>query len=152
MDGDKNVKKDPANETGEDTLEMVKEKLIANWKIILGVLVVAIILLNTFLGMVDTRVSRAVAPAATEAGAIRAELAALGIRLTEVENYTVVTVDHDAIRADIASIREAGEAFSSKLLTTIEAEERKLALLVENVANQKAHIEALRNLLGSPAQ
>jgi len=150
MDGDKNMKKDQKDSTNEAVfLEEVKAKVIAHWKVILVVFVVAIVLLNTLLGRVDSRVSRAVT---AEISALRAELTNMGARLSEMETDAVATVDHDAIRADVVAIREAGEAFSSKLLTAIEAEERKLALLEENLANQRAHIEMLRSLMERPAQ
>jgi len=153
MDGDKNVNKDTKDtkdSAGEVVfLEEVKAKLIAHWKVILVVFVVAIVLLNTLWGMVDGRVSRAVI---SETNALRTELASLGSRLSEMETEAVASVDHDAIRADIAAIREAGETFNNKLLTAIEAEEKKFALLEENLARQRAHIETLRGLLERPAQ
>jgi len=197
MNDDKNAKKGLVDEV---TLDMIKRKLITHWKIILGGLLVAIVLLNTFQGMVDSRVYRARRAVTaevealrteigtlgaeirslstelasfdtrlseaemgvgleteigalrtekgvlgTDIGTLRTEFAGFGARLSELEKG--VTVDHDALKEDIAAIRKAGEAFEKKLSAVIKAEEEKLALLEKDVVNQRTHVDALRRLL-----
>jgi len=150
-DKNKNAKQEPVEETA---LEKIKCKLIDNWKIILVALVVIIALMNTLCGMVSNRVTQAVT---TEIGALRAEFAGLGTRLSELdarlsEAEKGVTVDHDALKEDVAAIRKAGEAFEKRLNAAIKAEEEKLALLEKNAANQKAYVDALKNLLEKTTQ
>ena len=135
-DKNKNTKKDSV-ETASDT---AKCKFNAHWKIIAGVIVLAIILLNTFWNMMESKISETMA----KNESFKSELAALGARLSEAEKGTI---DLDAVKADVASIKKAGEDFEKKLLAVINAEELKLAGLEKEAANQKAYIEELKNLL-----
>ena len=154
-DKDKNAKKGSVEKTAvEATMETVKCSLAANWKVIVGILVLVIIVLNTFWNMTETKISETVAQAigsisvAEEIESFKAELksdlAKLDARVSETEKGTI---DLDAVKADIASIKEAGEEFDKKLNAVIKAEEGKLALLEKDVVNQKAYIDELKGLL-----
>ena len=136
-DKDKNAKKGSVETTGDTA----KYKHGAHWKIIAGIIVLAIILLNTFWNMMESRIAETMA----KDESFKSELAAFEARLSEAEKGT--TIDLDAVKADVASIKKAGDDFEKKLLAVIKAEEGKLALLEKELANQKTYVEELKNLL-----
>ncbi|MCL2009046.1 MAG: hypothetical protein FWG71_00680 [Synergistaceae bacterium] len=137
--------KDPAETTEATEGGGCGCKLRANWKIIAGVLVVVIILLNTFWNMMETKISYSVTSVTNEVGAVKTELVNFDARLSEAEKGA--TLDTEAVKADIAAIKRAGENFEKRLNAVITAEEGKLALLEKDVANQKAYIDELKSLL-----
>ena len=168
MDGkDKNAKKDSVEETALEAakckLETVKCKLAANWKVIAGILVVVIILLNTFWNMTESKISSTVTQAmgsitvAEEMEsfktALKTELesnfANLDARLSELEKRSI---DVEMVKEDIAAIRKAGEDFEKKLLAIIKAEELKLAGLEKDAETQKTYIDELKTLLEGAAK
>ena len=138
---DNNAEKDSGEKTAAETAtETMKCKLAGNWKVIAGILVVVIILLNTFWNMTESKINETLE---REIGPLKSDLAAFSARLSEAEK----AVDFDAINADISAIRQAGENFEKKLLAVIKAEELKLTELENNAANQKAYIDELKGLL-----
>jgi len=163
-DRDKSAKKGSVEKTQvEAAMESVKCGFAANWKIIAGILVVIIIVLNTFWNMTETKISETVAQAigsitvaeevAKEMESLKTEfksdIAKLDARLSEAEKGTI---DLDAVKADIVAIKKAGEDFEKKLNAVIKAEEGKLALLEQDAANQKAYIDELKSLLEEAAK
>ena len=115
-------------------------KRLSRGKVILGIAVLVIILLNTFWNMMENKIAETMAKDAS----FKSELAALDARLSEAESGTIAL---DAVKADVASIKKAGEDFEKKLLAVIKAEELKLAMLEKDIANQKAYLEELKSLL-----
>ena len=141
---DKNAKKGTVEKTtaGAAT-EAAKCKFSANWKIILGVLVVVIILLNTFWNMMETKISETVTK---EIGSLKSELAKIDARISEAEKGTI---DFDAVKKDVESIKKAGEDFEKKLASLIDAEKEKLARLEKDLENQKTYLDELKSLGGA---
>ena len=150
MDGKgTNVKNDSVEKT-----ETGQAKCGANWKKIAGILVVVIILLNTLWNMTESKITETVAkdlkslPASEEIESFKTEfksdLANLDARVTETAKGTI---DLDAVKKDIESIKKAGEEFEKKLLAVIKAEELKLIGLEKSIADQKAYIDQLKSLL-----
>ena len=148
-DKDKNAKKDSVG-TSADT---EKCKCGHRWKVIAGIIVLAIILLNTFWNMMESKIAETAAKMETSTVSeeieslkteLKSDLAKLDSRISEAEKGTTGL---DAIKADIVSIKKAGEDFEKKLLAVIKAEELKLTGLEKDVAAQKAYIEELKTLL-----
>ena len=133
-------KKNPA-----EIMEVLKCKIIDNWKVIVAVLIVLIIFMNTSRGMVNSRIDRVVA---AEVEILRSEFADFNALLSEVETGGNVAIDEDTLRAYIETIRETLGVFENKLRAIVEIEEGQLTLLEQSAAIQRANIEALRNLLG----
>lgn len=74
---------------------------------------------------------------------VKAQVDTLSNRVTQTEKSTL---DFDAVKADIQAIHKAGELFELKLNALIKAEEARLAILTQELENQKAYIEELKNL------
>ncbi|MDR1649947.1 MAG: hypothetical protein LBR71_06760 [Synergistaceae bacterium] len=108
---------------------------------IIGIIVLVIILLNTFWNMTENKIS-------IELQAVRADLAELNSRLAEVEKGTP---DSEALKSDADAIRKAGADFESKLNAVIKAEEEKLEILTQSAESQKAYLEGLKNRLAGEA-
>jgi len=141
-DKEKNAKKDYFNKaTAEKAVETAKNKLIANWKVVLGVFILAIVLLNTLWSSMENRIAESVAK---ETASFKTELAKLEARVSEAEKGTI---DIDAVKEDIVSIKKVGEDFANKLNALIKAEEEKLARLEKDAENQNAYINDLKGLL-----
>ena len=149
-DKDKDAKKNSVEtRTMSAAIEAMKSKLAANWPVILGVLVVVILLLNVHWTMMENKISATVAK---ETGTFKADLAKLNGRITETEQQTQQTIDLDALKKDVESIKKAGENFEKRLAAVIKAEEEKLARLDKDVENQKAYIDELKSLLEETAE
>jgi type II secretory pathway component PulM len=108
---------------------------------IIGIIVLVIILLNTFWNMTENKIT-------AELQAVKADLAELNSRLAEVEKGTP---DVEAMKADADAIRKAGANFESKLNAVIKAEEEKLEILTQSAESQKAYLEGLKNRLAGEA-
>jgi predicted nucleic acid-binding Zn-ribbon protein len=104
---------------------------------IVGIIVLVIILLNTFWNMVESKIT-------TELQAVKADLAELNNRLTEAEKGTL---DVETVKADVDTIRKAGADFESKLNAVVKAEEEKLEILTKSAEDQKAYLESLKSRL-----
>ena len=128
-DKDKNAKKDYFNKAAETAIETAKKQLGANWKVILGISLLVIILLNTLWGSMENKISESVTK---EIASFKSELAKLEARISENEKGTI---DLDAVKEDVVSIKKAGEDFASKLSALIKAEEEKLARLEKDAEN-----------------
>ena len=153
MDGkDKNAKKNPA-EKAEGNGDMENHQCKTNWKIIAGIFVLVIIMMYTFGNMTENSISEKVAKEfetfKAELQTVKSALAGFDTRLSEAEKGTV---DIDAVKEDIASIKKAGEDFNKKLLSVIKAEELKLTELEKGAADQKAYIDELKSLLEGPSK
>ncbi|MDR1733032.1 MAG: DUF2730 domain-containing protein [Synergistaceae bacterium] len=118
----------------------ILDKAKTNWKYIAGVVVLLIILFN----IVWTLASSRIAPLSEEVQKLKDTVAAFETRVAEAEKG--VTVDADALKADVESIRGATTSFETKLNSLIQTEEAKLESLTKEVENQKAYLELLRNL------
>ncbi|MDR2175732.1 MAG: hypothetical protein LBO82_07315 [Synergistaceae bacterium] len=104
---------------------------------IIGIIVLVLILLNTFWNMVENKIT-------AELQAVKTDLAEINHRLAETEKGTL---DVDAVKADLEAIRKAGSDFESKLSAVIKAEEEKLETLTKNAEGQKAYLESLKSHL-----
>ena len=155
MDG-----KDAKKET-DTTTKKEKCKLGAHWKVVLGgIIALILIVLNTFWNMTENKISETIAKqigsltvaeeTAKEIESLKAEiksgLAKLDARVSETEKEKE-TIDLDAVKGSVESIRKAKEDFEKKLLAVVKAEELKLAALEKDAANQKAYIDELKGLL-----
>ena len=149
-DKDKNAKKEPDEKAAvENPVETEKCKCGAHWKVIAGVVVLLIIVMNTFWNMTESKITETLAK---EIGSFKTELKSelksdldnIDARISETEKGTI---DLDAVKTDIASIKKAGEDFEKKLAAVIKAEEDKLTRLEKDVENQKAFISELKGLL-----
>jgi len=141
-DKDKNAKKEYFNKaSAEKAMETAKNKFNANWKVIVGILILAVILLNTLWNSMENKISESVTK---EIASFKSELAKLDARVSEAEKGTI---DLDAVKDDITSIKKAGEDFGNKLNALVKAEEEKLARLEKDAENQKAYINELKSLL-----
>ncbi|MDR1741501.1 MAG: hypothetical protein LBR38_06630 [Synergistaceae bacterium] len=105
-------------------------------KWIIGILVVILIIANVMWNMTSDKI-------ASEAGAIRTDVAALSARVEKAENSTL---DSDAVKADLEAIHSASKTFDSKLAALIKAEEAKVASLTTELENHKAYVEQLKAL------
>jgi hypothetical protein len=119
------------------TMQSLVEKAKSTKGKIVGIIILVIILLNSFWNMMENRIT-------TELQAVRAELAEISARVTEAEKGTL---DVEAVKADVETIRKAGAEFESKLNAVISAEEGKLEILTKSVEYQKAYLESLKSYL-----
>ena len=149
----------------DSAVETEKCKRGAQWKVVLGVIVVLIILVNTLWNMTDNKI-----------GEVKSDLAALDSRVTEAEKESV---DIEAVKAGIVSIKaaeenfnkrmdgikksvedidnklnaviKAGEGIEKNLNAIMDAEESKLMALRKELAqeleNQKIYLNELKTLL-----
>jgi hypothetical protein len=121
----------------ETAVRALKETAKSGKGKIIGIVVLVIILLNTFWNMMENKMT-------TELQAVKADLAGLNDRLVELEKGTP---DVEAVKADVAAIQQAGAEFESKLNAVIKAEEEKLEILTKSAESQKAYLESLKNRL-----
>jgi hypothetical protein len=119
------------------TVQSLVEKAKSKKGKIIGIVILVIILLNTFWNMVESKIT-------TELQSVKANLAEFNNRLSEAEKGTL---DVDAVKADVAAIQKAGADFESKLNAVIKAEEEKLEILTKNAESQKVYVESLKNRL-----
>jgi hypothetical protein len=119
------------------TMQSLVEKAKSKKGKIVGIIILVIILLNTFWNMMENRIT-------TELQAVRAELTELSGRMAEAEKGTL---DVEAVKADVETIRKAGAEFESKLNAVIKAEEGKLEVLTKSVEYQKTYLESLKSYL-----
>ena len=134
---DKKTKKNYFDKAAaEKAMEMAKSKITANWKVILGVFILIIVVLGFFSCMMQNKISRAMVP-------LKSEIAKLDARVVETEKSTI---DVDVVKTDIAAIKKAGEDFHRRLNALIKAEEEKLTRLEKESESQKAYINELKNL------
>ena len=150
MEG-KNTKEkfDEAVKTVAETAKTTKGKIV-------GIIVLAIIVLNMFWNMMESKIT-------TELQSVRTDLGALNARLAKVETEAektakLETVDLDAIRAEAQSVKasaetiadlmtKTGENFDAKLNAIVKSEEAKLDVLSKELENQRIYIDSLKNLL-----
>ncbi|MDR1873798.1 MAG: hypothetical protein LBQ90_02130 [Synergistaceae bacterium] len=123
----------------DEAVKVVTEKArTPTGKFTIGVVILLVILFNIVWTLMGNRI-------AAEGQALRADMAVFDSRLLEVEKGT--TIDLDALKADVESIRKATNSFEAKLNSIVRAEEARLETLVRDVENQKAYIEALKKIL-----
>jgi cell division protein FtsL len=148
MSNNKNPKKNAAEtaEAMEKALEMVKSKLGPQWKAILGIVAAAIVLFIALMSMGGSSVSSAVTK---EMESIKADLVKLEARVSETEKGSI---DSDAVKEDIASIKKAAADFENKLAALVKAEEEKLTRLEKEVETQKVYVDGLKSLLEGAAE
>ena len=121
----------------DDTKNMFLETVKKHKGPIIGIVVLVIIVLNIFWNMMESKMS-------AELQAVRADLGELNTRMEEVDKGTI---DLDAVKADIESIKSASANFDVKLNALIKAEETKIETMIKDVENQKAYVEELKSLL-----
>jgi len=144
-----------AADEAQTTMDTMKRIFTTHWKILIGVLVVAIVLFNTFWSMTENSITETVAREVrafnVELQSLKSDLAGLDARFADMDTRLSEAekgaTDLDAIREDIAAIRNAGEHFEKRLLAVIKAEEIKLAELEQGVESQKAYVNELKSLL-----
>ncbi|GHV38227.1 hypothetical protein FACS1894187_16740 [Synergistales bacterium] len=107
-------------------------------KKIIGTVVGLIIIFNIFWNLMEHKISE-------ELGG--GNIAALDERIAVLEKSNKETLDVDAVKADLAAMKEASDKFESKLNAIVKAEEAKLDVLTQNVESQKAYVETLKSLL-----
>jgi hypothetical protein len=121
----------------EATMQSLVEKAKSKKGKIIGIIILVIILLNTFWNMMENKIT-------AELQAVRADLAEFNNRLAEAEKGTL---DVESVKADVEAIRKAGADFESKLNAVIKAEEEKLEVLTKSAESQKAYVESLKSRL-----
>ncbi len=119
------------------TMKTVSETAKSKNGKIVGIVVLVIILLNTFWSMMESKMT-------TELQAVKADIAALNTRVTEMEKGTI---NLDAVKADIESIKGASANFEAKLNAVVKAEESRQEVLAKDLESHKAYIEELKSLL-----
>jgi hypothetical protein len=119
------------------TVKSLVEKAKSKKGKIVGIVILVIILLNTFWNMVENKI-------VTELQTVKADLTEFNNRLTEAEKGTL---DTEAVKADAEAIRKATADFESRLSALVKAEEEKLELLTKSVESQKAYLESLKGRL-----
>ncbi|GHS95515.1 hypothetical protein AGMMS50276_11460 [Synergistales bacterium] len=107
-------------------------------KKIIGVVVGLIIIFNIFWNLMEHKISE-------ELGG--GNIAALTERIAALEKADSEVLDVDAVKADLAAMKDASEKFESKLNAIVKAEEAKLDVLTQNVESQRAYVETLKSLL-----
>ena len=121
----------------DTTVQSLVEKAKSKKGKIIGIVILVIILLNTFWNMVENKIT-------TELQTVRADLASFNDRLSEAEKGTL---DVEAVKADVAAIQKAGADFEAKLNAVIEAEEEKLEILTKDAESQRVYVESLKSRL-----
>ena len=119
------------------TMKTVSETAKSKNGKIVGIVILVIILLNTFWSMMESKMT-------SELQAVKADLAALNTRVTEMEKGTI---NLDAVKADIESIKGASANFEAKLNAVVKAEESRQEVLAKDLESHKAYIEELKSLL-----
>jgi hypothetical protein len=145
---EKNVKEkfDATRKTVTETVKSAPGKVI-------GIIVLVLIVINTFWNLWDNgnKIS-------AELQAVKADVATLTTQLAELEKSTAGAADLDSVKADIefaketakadiASITKASESFEAKLNAVVKAEEAKLETLLKETESQRAYIEELKGFL-----
>jgi hypothetical protein len=150
-----------AKDTFDTTVKTVTEKAKTPMGKIVIVIVVLLIVLQTFWNMTESKVVSELQP-------LTSELANLNARVGEMEKSQAEAIDldalkadaeafktklqedidaiKDAVKADADAIKSAGENFEAKLSALVEAEESKLEALTKETETQKAYVEKLKAL------
>jgi hydroxyethylthiazole kinase-like sugar kinase family protein len=147
----RNMEGKDAKEKFDEAVKVVAETAKTTKGKIVAIIILVIIVLNTFWNMMENKIT-------TELQSVRADLGTLSTRLAEVEEAKGETIDLDAIKAEVQSFKTSAEAiasllsktnenFGAKLNAIVQLEEAKLESLSKEVENQKAYIEGLKKLL-----
>jgi hypothetical protein len=142
-----------AKEKFDATVKTVTETVKSAPGKVIGIIVLVLIVINTFWNLWDNgnKIS-------TELQAVKADVATLVTRLDELEKSTAGAVDLEnvkadiesakaTVKADIDSIAKANENFETKLNAVIKAEEAKQETLLKEAEDHRTYIEELKGLL-----
>lgn len=130
----------------DETVKKVQEKAkTTTGKIVIAVIVV-IILFNTMWTVMDGKVAGHIEALKKEFQAedLSKKFAPFEERLTALESRSI---DLDAVKSDVETIKQATESFETKLNAMIKAEEEKLESLTKDMESHKAYLERLKGLL-----
>ena len=131
----------------DETVKKVQEKAkTTTGKIVIAVIVV-IILFNTMWTVMDGKVAGHIEALKKEFQAqddLGEKIAPFEQRLAALEGRSI---DLDAVKSDVETIKQATESFETKLNAMIKAEEEKLESLTKDMESHKAYLERLKGLL-----
>jgi DNA repair exonuclease SbcCD ATPase subunit len=152
-DQEKNVKEnfDARAKTIRETTKRAPGKVV-------GLFILVLIVINSFWNLWENgnKVS-------AELQTLKADLAALAARQTELQTSAAETAElenlktniefaKETLEAHIASITKASESFETKLDALIKTEEAKLESLLREAENQRTYIEELKKLVAGESK
>ena len=134
---------DNMKEKFDETMKTVKEKAQTKGGKIAIVIVLLILVLNVFSTMMDGKV-------AAQLETFKQEFKAPDSKDFEerVKALESRSIDLNAVKAEVESIKSASTHFESRLGALIKAEEARLQLIEKDMESYKAYIENLKGLSG----